>query len=167
MRPLYEYTLDALRQMVGVSAVTQERALKGDAFGKAKSMSDLQFLEEFCTIRLGGPRQCGHTTALIQLAQERFANWVILITPDPHTFSRNVEDKIRERWGNRNRISVVRGANGLRERFVWTPGSVDAIMVDNANHWDHTQLRRIQLDTHHLAKHRLERGKPFFYIYVQ
>ena len=162
MRPLYEYTLDALRQMVGISDITQREMLE-----KNSGMSYPQFVEEFCVVHLRGPRGCGHTSALIELAKERFINWVVLITPDPRHFSIAVQNRIRQMWGPRNRISVVRSADGIRERFVWTPGSIDAVMIDNANYWNDGQLKRIQIDTGHLAHHKIEKKEPFFYIYVQ
>ena len=165
MRPPQEYTLDALRQLVGVSEIYQRAMFDRQLMG----MNTHHFISEFCLIKLMGPRGCGHTTALIQLAKERFRNWVIIITPEHSAHKAHVEAKIRQVWGIRHRILVIRGwtARDTIQRPHWEPESVDAIMIDMASHWNHTQLERIRMDTYHTAEYHIQKKEPFFYIEVQ
>ena len=166
MRPLYEYTLDALRQIVGVSAVTQERLFKENNL--YVEMPQMQFIEDFCTIHLKGPRQAGHTMAMLHLIKERFANKVVLIVPNSttrHHIANKAYDVLGSRW--QNRVLVINGARDIDQRYVFNPGSIDAILVDNASYWDHDQLKRIVIDTIRIARGRLDKSIPFFYIMVQ
>ena len=166
MRPIQENTLDSLRQLVGISAVMQEEALKDDNL--YKDMQPLQFVEEFCTVLFKGPRRCGHTTALLKLSRERFLNVALMILPDTtaiHHVHNMALDVLGYRY--RNRLMLVKGAHRLNQRFVFNPGTIDAILVDCASYWDSTQLKDIILDTFHLCKGKLDKEEPFFYIMVQ
>ena len=140
MRPLHEYTLDELRQIVGVSAVTQESLFKENNL--YVEMPQLRFIEEFCTVYLKGPRQCGHTMAMLHLVKERFSgapgSSTILLIPDnisQHHIASKAYDVLGHRW--QNRLMVIRGARDLDQRYVFNPGTIDAILIDNASYWDH------------------------------
>ena len=130
MRPLQEYTLDALRQLVGVSEITQKTMLEDKSIG---SFSPHQFANDFCTIRFKGPRQCGHTHALIKLSKERFFKWTLLVTHN-HGMADHTRRLITQIIGHRNRIHVIGGySNWDRSKFV--VDSVDVIMVDCASYF--------------------------------
>jgi len=162
MRPLYEYTLDALRQMVGISAIKQQEAFKNEVY---ESMTSLQFYNELCTVGLKGPRQCGHSSALVLLAKERFAGSTLIVTHN-HGAADHMNHQIRNLIGDRNRIFIITGARGLRERYTFAAGTVDAIMVDNASYVGRSDCERVILDTMHIAQGKTDHKKPFFYIFV-
>jgi len=165
MRPPQDYTLDALRQMIGVSEIYQRNMFDKDLMG----MNSHQFIDQFCTVKLMGPRGCGHSTSLIQLVKERFSNWVAIIVPDRDYNNRYLEQRIRQIWGHRHRILVVRGwrPRGTPENPTWQPEHIDAIMIDNASYWDDQQLKRIRIDTIRTAEWHIKKKIPFFYIEVQ
>lgn len=56
-----------LINMVGLSVFAQEKFNKCGYSGIEED-----YLKEYCTINLSGPRQCGHTNAMVQLVKEEW-----------------------------------------------------------------------------------------------
>ncbi len=69
---LGENTYNALKCLIDNSYYAQSM------FAYDRSKENLEYLKEFCTIRVGTSRQSGHTTAALKLAKEHFHNAIFI-----------------------------------------------------------------------------------------
>lgn len=124
-KAMYRRTKAALKSLIQNSLDSQTLNTK-DRYGNG-----LAYLNAYCTVRMTGPRQSGHSTAMIQLARTMFEHPIFLY---PNTSMANwAAERFGIEAGCAHFLFKERGRTG-----------VDAIFVDGAFAVSHTKEAHIQ-----------------------
>lgn len=115
---VYLNTASALRLMIANSLWSQKNFK--DDFNQYED--PLAWLNEFCTIRLAGPRRSGHTEAMIKVALEMFNHPRFIVLNDEH----------RQSLRDRLPIKDIFTPYDIKGRMRGTTRDMDALFVDCA-----------------------------------
>lgn len=89
------------------------------------------WLKEYATLKFGGPRQSGHTTAMIEVGMEMFENPIFLF------MNQNRKRRAVEEWPQ------FRDAFLTTQEFFESERRADAIFVDTASFTRKSQIDQI------------------------
>jgi len=140
----------ALELMVQASIEAQDRMLN-------EHLRDinLSVLREFCTVRVCGPRQCGHTTSMVEVAYQYFENPVFVV---PNI---SIADNIERLAKSSRVVSVATMDRSLRGT------DFDSVFVDVATLVSKTKEEQLYDLAIPLAERRFAEHKPFCVVMME
>jgi hypothetical protein len=153
----------AVLQMVGLSEAAQSE----HAEGHKKHMSPLAWAKEFCTVRIGGPRGCGHTAAAVELFRY-FQGRCVCILPNESMagrfFRRIAEEGVRFACDNprsmcisiQNKSACFGLGSGMED--------LDAVIVDPASF---VSEKKLDENVYAHFMYHAQRQERFFFIFLE
>ena len=154
----YNRTLKAAQLLIENSGETQGQALIGisgaplyGGYGGdfVRQMDNgVSFLKEYCTIRVMGPRQSGHSAVASQLARD-FKQRCIVISPTSDMMS-NVEASCRFTLPTMDKVRDIE--------------NIQAVIIDTSCMWKKKEVKRLyQICSTRFTQMRF----PFYVIFLQ
>lgn len=148
---LYNKLYQSLENIFELSKVHQEYIINSNLY---KYHNALSFLHDYCTIKLAGPRQCGHSHALIKLFREKCLYGPIFY-PNldiAHLFYKEVEN-----------IQFLTFNNILNHKVKDYKRLTNCFAVDCATYLNKEQLDNLYIE----ASIYFNFDKPFFILLIE
>jgi len=152
----------AALQMIGLSETAQR-----ECADHKKHMSPLAWAKEFCTIKVCGPRGCGHTTAALDLVRYFHGRCVCILPNESMTgrfFRLALKKKIEFAWGDPRRMCLsiqdkhaIFGAGAEAEYL-------DAVIVDPSSF---VSARTLDENVYVHFMYHAQRQERFFFVFLE
>lgn len=152
----YSRLYEAIKNMIEICEEQQPEVLQ-----MKMHIGSQRWLEQFCSIRIAGPRRSGHTTAILSLVKEKYKRALVLT--QNMQMAKTIETELKRLdLSDKAVVSSVNSENPLRgiEPF-------EAVIVDCSSMLTDEEIERVyDIATPHSENRRLD-GKNFVIIFLQ
>lgn len=149
--------IESITSLIELSRIHQSELVLNQAH-----VGSLRWLKESCTVKVCGPRRCGHTTAICHLLTTEFNKAVIVATC--RKTARILEYTIRSH--NLQDRALVRSASSF-DTLKGIDDEVEAIIVDNASDYQPDGVELIYSQAIPFAEKLRKENRPFLLVFLQ